>query len=188
MLDDLINLVKQQAGDAIVNNPAIPNDKNDLAVQEAGSSILGGLQNAISGGGLKDVLKLFGGQGNDIASNPVTQQVSGNVVQNLMQKFNLDQGAASNIAGSLVPNVLQKLVNKTNDPSDSSFDIQGIFNNLTNGKTSGMNIQGLLSKVAGSGLDRDGDGDVDLQDAMAMLSGGQGAGGLMDKVKGFFGG
>jgi hypothetical protein len=105
-----------------------------------------------------------------------------------MQKFNLDQGAASNIAGSLVPNVLQKLVSKTNDPSDSSFDIQGIFNNLSNGKTSGMNIQGLLSKVAGSGLDRDGDGDVDLQDAMAMLGGGQGAGGLMDKVKGFFGG
>jgi hypothetical protein len=47
MLDELINLVKQQAGDAIVNNPAIPNDKNDLAVQEAGSSILGGLQNAL---------------------------------------------------------------------------------------------------------------------------------------------
>ena len=119
------------------------------------------------------------------------QNVSGNVIQDLMKKFNLDHGVASNIAGGLVPNVLQKLVNKTNDTNDSSFDIQGIFNSLSDGKTGGMDIQSLLGKVtAGGGLDKDGDGDTDLQDVMAMFNGGTNKSepGVLDTVKGLFGG
>ena len=191
MLDNLINLVKEQAGTAIINNPAIPNDRNDEAIMTAGNSIAGGLQNLLGGGGMKDILKLFGGQGGNLNSNPVVQNISGNVVQDLMKKFNLDQGAASNIAGGLVPNVLNNLVSKTNDPNDSSFDIQGIFNSLSGGQTGGMDIQGLLGKVTAGGLDKDGDGDTDLQDVMAMFSGGGnkagGGGGILDTVKGLFG-
>jgi uncharacterized protein YidB (DUF937 family) len=187
MLENLINLVKEQAGDAIVNNPAIPNENNEAAIQSAGESIAGGLQNIISSGGLKDVLKMFGGQGSDVSSSPVTQQISGNVIQDLMSKFNLDQGSASNIASSLVPNVLSNLVDKTNNPSDSSFDIQGIFNSLSGGKTGGMDIQGLLGKVTSGGLDKDGDGDTDLQDVMSMFGGGGKGKGIMDTVKGLFG-
>lgn len=190
MLDNLLNLVKEHAGSAIINNPAIPNERNDEAIETAGNSIAGGLQNMLGGGGLKDVLKLFGGQGgSDINNNPVVQNLSGNVVQDLMRKFNLDQGAASNIAGGLVPNVLQNLVSKTNDPNDSSFDIQGIFNSLSGGKTAGLNIQSLLGKVTAGGLDKDGDGDTDLQDVMAMFNGGKSnaGGGILDTVKGLFG-
>lgn len=189
MLDNLINLVREQAGDAIINNPTVPNERNEEVIAATGESITGGLQNMLSSGGLKDVLKLFGGQEVPSGNNPVVQNVSGNVIQQLMSRFGLDQQAAGGIAGNLIPQVLQKLVSKTNDPSDSSFDIQGIFNQLSGGKAQGLNIQGLLGKVGQGGLDRDGDGDVDLQDAMAMFSGGgQGGGGnLLDSVKGLFG-
>lgn len=187
MLDNLLNLVKQHAGSSIINNPAIPNERNDEAIETAGNSIAGGLQGMLGGGGIKDVLKLFGGQDANDANNPVVQNVSGNVIQDLMNKFNIDRGQASNIAGGLVPNVLQNLVKKTNDPNDSSFDIQGIFNSLSGGRTSGMNIQSLLGKVTAGGLDRDGDGDTDLQDIMAMFKGNGGGGGMLDTVKGLFG-
>jgi hypothetical protein len=40
----------------------------------------------------------------------------------------------------------------------------------------------LLSKFKG-GMDKDGDGDVDMDDLKSLLGGG---GGMMDKVKGFF--
>lgn len=185
MLDNLINLVREQAGDSIINNPAVPNEQNEQVIAEAGSSITGGLQNMLAGGGLQDVLKLFGGQDQPTSNNPVVQNVSGNVIQQLMSKFGLDQQAASGIAGKMVPDVLRKLVSKTNDPNDNSFDIQGIFNHLSGGKTQGTNIQGLLGKFTGGSLDKDGDGDVDMQDVTAMFSGGQ-AGGLLDSVKGFF--
>lgn len=191
MLENLLDLIKKNAGSAIINNPAIPNERNEEAIETVGNSITSGLQNLLGGGGMKDILKLFGGQGGDVNSNPVVQTISGNVVQDLMKKFNLDQGAASNIAGKLVPGVLQNLVSKTNDPNDKSFDIQGIFNSLSGGKTGSLNIQGLLGKVTAGGLDKDGDGDTDLQDVMAMFSGGRikegGGGGILDTVKGLFG-
>lgn len=187
MLDNLINLVREHAGEAVINNPAVPNERNEEVIAETGNSIAGGLQNLINGGGVKDVLNLFGGQDQANSSNPVVQNLSGGVIQQLMNKFGMDQQAASGVAGNLVPDVLKKLVNKTNDPSDSSFDIQGIFNQLTGGKSQSMNIQGLLGKFTQGGLDKDGDGDTDLQDVMAMFSGGQGgAGGLLDNVKGLF--
>lgn len=187
MLENLLNLVKQQAGPSIINNPAIPNEKNDEAVAVAGQSITGGLQQLLSQGGIKDVLSMFSGNQEINSTNPAVQQVSGNVVQNLMDKLGLDQQQAGSVAGGLVPDVLKKLVSKTNDPGDNSFDIQGIFNSLSGGGTSSMNVQGLLNKFKG-GLDQDGDGDVDLQDLTAAFSGkGSGSGGgIMDKLKGLF--
>jgi len=47
MLDNLINLIRGNSNDAIVNNNAIPNEKNEQAVQTAGTSIMSTLQNAI---------------------------------------------------------------------------------------------------------------------------------------------
>jgi len=183
MLDQLTNLVKQYAGDAIINNPAIPNERNDEAINETSSSIAGGLQNMLSSGGAQDILKMFSGN-QSVSNSTVTNNLSSGVIQNLMSKFGLDQSTASNIANKLVPNVMQNLVQKTNDPNDSSFDIQGIFNGLSRGSTSGFNMQALLNKLKGAGLDQDGDGDTDLQDLTKMLSGG--GGGILDKVKGMF--
>lgn len=186
MLDNLINLVREQAGDAIINNPTVPNERNEEVISATGQSIAGGLQHILASGGVKDVLKLFGGQDAPSGNNPVVQNLSGNVVQQLMSRFGFDQQAANGIAGNLVPNVLQNLISKTNDPADNSFDIQGIFNQLSGGRSQSINIQGLLGKVTQGGLDRDGDGDTDLQDIMAMFSGAGQGGNLLDSVKGFF--
>ena len=73
---------------------------------------------------------MFKGGGNGVANSNLGQQVQSGVVDQLMQKFGLDQGQAGNIAGSLVPNVLQQMVHKTNDPNDSSFDIKGVLGKL----------------------------------------------------------
>jgi hypothetical protein len=96
----------------------------------------------------------------------------------------LDAHQAKDIAGNVVPKTMDQLAAKTADPSDSSFNIQDIFNKLSGGKTGGMNIQGMLNKFGGGQLDKDGDGDVDLQDLQSMFAGG--GGGIMDKVKGMF--
>ncbi len=183
MLDSLLNLVKQHAGDAIAKNNAVPADRTDDIANEAAHSIQGGFENLLSQGSINDVLKLFAGQGS--AQNQLSQQFSGNLVQNLMGKFGMDNNAANGIAGSLIPAVLGSLVKKTNDPGDNAFNIQDLFNDFSGGKTSGFNIQALLSKVQSGALDLDGDGDTDLQDIMLLLNGK--GGGLMDTIKGIFG-
>lgn len=186
MLDQLMDLVKKHAGDAIVNNPDIPNEKNDAAINEASSSITGGLQNMFSQGNVQDIMKMFSGGGN-AANSAAGQELSGGFIQNLMDKFNLNQSQAQSVSDKVVPGVLEDMVSKTNDPSDKSFDIQGIFNSISGGQTAGFNMQGMLDKFKGAKFDIDGDGDTDLQDLMALVKGGS-KGNLMDKVKGLFGG
>ncbi|MBX2922205.1 MAG: hypothetical protein KF746_08445 [Chitinophagaceae bacterium] len=187
MSDNLFDLVKQFAGDAVINNPAIPNERNDEVIAAASGSIQGGFQDLLSQGNISDVLKLFGGRDNGGVQNSITQQISGGLIENLIGKFGLDKQSAGGIAGGLIPAVLSNLVSKANDPNDSSFDVQSLLNNFSGGKTSGVDVQGLLNKVRGGVLDLDGDGDTDLQDLLQLFNQGKGGGGLMDKIKGMFG-
>lgn len=193
MLEQLFNLVKEQAGSAIIQNSDIPNERNDEAIADVSDNISGGLQQALASGQFNEVLSLLGGRGGDLQSNPLANQLSGNAEHSLMEKFNLNQGQAGSIVSSLLPAVLQKFISKTNDPADSSFDLQGIFSSLTGGKTAGLDLQGLLGRVTQGGLDRDGDGDTDMNDIINMVKGGaaqqkqQSGGGVLDMVKGLFG-
>lgn len=184
MIDQLMDLVRKHAGDAIVKNPDIPNEKNEAAIKDASTSIAGGLQGLLAQGNIKDILNMFAGKGG--GTKAVSNQVSGGLIQNLMDKFGLNNRQAENVADKVVPNVLNDMVAKTNDPADKSFDIQGIFNSLSGGQTSGLNMQSILNKLKGGKLDLDGDGDTDFQDLVALVKG-KGGGDIMDKVKGLFG-
>lgn len=174
MLENLLDLVKQHAGQAIVNNPAIPNEHNEAAIAAAGSSITDELKKMIASGNISDVASLFNQSGGNVSDHPVTQQISGNFIQTLMSKFGLGQGAASGIAASLIPTVLQNLVHKTNDPSDSSFNIQSIIGSLVGGGSSSGNAGG---------------GGLDIQNIIGQFTGGgaNAGGGIMDTLKGLMG-
>ena len=167
MFDNLLDLVKSHAGNAIINNPAIPNEHNDAAVEVASSSIFDTLKNAATNGNIGDVMSMFSGGAGNAASSPLAGIMQNSMVQNLMHKFGLDQGAASNVASGLLPNVLQNLVHKTNDPNDSSFDLQGILSKVTGG-AGGFDIGSLVSNFTGGNNQQQG-------------------GGVMDSLKGLFG-
>jgi hypothetical protein len=189
MLENIMQLIKENAGEAVINNADIPNEHKEAVLQETGTSIVSGLQGMLAQGKIKDVLGLFSNPSNVNSSNAVVQQLSGGVLQALMGKFGLNSGQAGNIVSTLIPTVLSKLVGKTQNPADSSFNIQAIFNSLSGGNTAGIDVQGLMGKMAqGSGLDRDGDSDVDLQDLAAAFTGGGKAGGNpLEALKGLFG-
>ena len=182
MIENLNSLVKQNADATIINNTAIPNERNEEAVQEASTAIEDSLKTSLSNGHVKEVATLFNSTGDHITANPVTQQATGNFMDRLQSRFGLNVQQAANIANNLIPTVLKRLVHKTSDPADNSFDLQKIFNEVSNGKTNGLNIQGMMAKLKGS-MDKDGDGDVDLQDLKAFFAG---SGGVVDKIKGLF--
>lgn len=181
MFENLTNLVRQNAGDAIIRNPAIPNEKNEAAVETAGSSIMTTLKNALSSGRLNDVLGFF--KNGKQASPDLVQEATNNYAQELQNNLGVAPAEASKTAAAVVPQTMQQLATKTADPSDKSFNIQDIFNKLSNNKTSGFNMQEMLNKFTGGKLDKDGDGDVDFKDLKSVFSGG---GGIVDKVKGMF--
>ena len=136
MFEQLLSLVKENAGDAIVNNPAIPNEHNDAAINTAATGIMDHLKTAMSSGGVDGITNLF--KGGNVAGNPMVGNISNGVAQNLMSKFGIDSNQAGGIVQSLIPVVMSKFVNKTNDPNDKSFDMQGIIGSLTSGGAGGL--------------------------------------------------
>lgn len=194
MLDQLLNLIQQQGQQTVVENPAIPNQFNQQVLGEAGNSILGGLQQALAGGGLSQVMNMFsqGGSGGGIGSllsNPMVQGIIQQFSGTLTNQFSVSPDQAGQVSQSLIPQVLASFAGKVTDPNDQSLDINGVMQSLAGGNAAGIDFQGLLSKFQGAGGDVDGDGDADLQDIIARVSGGasqSGAGGLMDMVQGFF--
>jgi hypothetical protein len=173
MLENLINLVKSHAGDAIINNSDIPNERNDEAIQLASENIFQGLQKAFSSGnnegiGIENLVSLFS-KGGTPANNQISQGIQNSVVQGLIKQFGLGENKAGNIASMLIPVVMNQLVNKTNDPNDNSFDLQDIFNKVSGGKTGGVDIGSLINQFSGN------------KDEVKPGSG------LLDSLKGLFG-
>ena len=149
MFETIMNLVRQHAGQTVINNPAIPNDQNEGVLQTVTGSILNGLGQQAQGGGLGGLLSMVTGQGgsSSIADHPATQGVQQTVQQDLMGKLGISPQVAMSIAGALVPMVLSKLMHKANDPSDSSVDPGSLLNSLggQGGGLGGM-LGGLFGK------------------------------------------
>ncbi len=154
MLEQLFNLVKENAQDAIVNNNAIPNQHNEAAVGEATNAIHDHLSQAVSQGNLQEILGLFGNAQN-LTSNPLVENIVSQLAGSLSSKFGVDGAQAQNIASSLIPQVLEKFSSKTNDPTDSSFSMNDIMSHLAGGGgTRGVDFGNIVSQMRrGDGVD-----------------------------------
>jgi hypothetical protein len=169
MFDNLLALVQQHAGDAIIKNDAIPNERNDEAVQLASSSIFDTLKNSVSNGNVGDIVNMFSANNTVNNGNAMAGIMQNDLVQNLMHKFGIDANAAGGIAQNLIPTVLSNLVSKTNDPNDSSFNLQDIVSKVGGGN---LDIQSIIGNFTGNNTTEDGKNS---------------GGGIMDSLKGLFG-
>ena len=210
MLEELFNLVKGSANESVINNPDVPNEHNDAVVAEATNTVASGLRNMVSGGGLQNVLSLFGNneQGEQqtaqtLSGNPIVNMMIGHFAGKLMSKFNLGGSQASTVANNLIPGVMSSLVNKTNDPANSDFSIEALLHSITGGQSTqvaqeqqaggntGFNFKDLISQFSGVSQNV-GSGRGGFIDIVSKLAGGAqaqqqqtGGEGLMDMIQGF---
>ncbi|HEY1038925.1 MAG TPA: hypothetical protein VGF30_05940 [Bacteroidia bacterium] len=136
MFDNLLKLVQENAGDAIINNNAVPNEKNNEAINLTTNSIFDTLKSQASGGGMNNIMDMF-----NTATPPNETIMSGmnsNVTSSLMNQLGINNSQAASIAASIIPQVMNKLVSKTNDPSDNSFDMNSILGSLGGGNAPGI--------------------------------------------------
>lgn len=204
MLENLFNLIKEQGADAVINNPVIPNEQNNAVIADATHSVASELQGVLAGGGLQSVLSMFGNNTGDsngassILNNPIVSNIIGSFTNKLTNNHGIAGNQASGIAQNLIPGVISSLINKTNNPNDSSFDINGIISSLTGGGGTAqaggaVDLQGIIGKFTKGGLDTDGDGQIEISDIISKVTGGgtqqqsgdSGGGGFMDIIKGF---
>lgn len=151
MIDQLVKLVQQNAGDAIVNNNAVPNQFNGAAIESVAQQILGSLQSQAAQGDLQQVASMFkGADATSLAGNPMVTQMVSKVAGEFAAKFGISPQIAQTIAAGLIPQVLNQFIKKTNDPDDNDFDLQDMLRGFTG--NSGLNVGDLLGKAGGGSL------------------------------------
>lgn len=207
MLEEIFNLVK---GTASNEQATVPAEQNNEIVAEATNTVASGLRNMVAGGGLQNILSLFGGNSNNsgqqqsgssMLSNPVVNMMIGHFAGKLMSKYNIGGSQANSIANNLIPNVISGLVTKANDPNSPGFNIENLLNSITGGgatqvqqeqqnSAGGFNISDLIGQFTGGGGQQSGGGG--LMDIVSKLAEGaqtqqqkNGGGGLMDLIQGF---
>jgi hypothetical protein len=182
MFEQLTQLVKQFGGDVIVNNTAVPNDG---VMNEASSSILSGLQKMVSEGNIDQLSSLIQDNKSIDSSNPVVQKLTEQLSGSLGDKFGLSGDAASGVAGSLVPNVLSKLIGDAKDPNHKGFEVSDLVNAISESDGKSTLMDAVSKYGAQFGLDQNNDGKVDMSDAMAAVSNkGGGISGFLGKLFG----
>jgi Bacterial protein of unknown function (DUF937) len=175
MLEQLMGLIKDNSQEAIVNNPAIPNEHNNDAMQTILSSIVGGLANQQSAGNSSGLFGLLSGKSSNLSSNPIVSGIANQAIGSLMTKFGLDKSAAGGIISAVLPSVLGSFINKTNDPNDSSIDLSSVMGAVM-GNSGQQNAGGGMIDLLGSVL-----GGAQQQQQPQQQQGG----GLMDLLGGF---
>jgi hypothetical protein len=168
MLENLNQLVKENAQEAIVNNNEVPNEKNEAAIQAASGSIFDALKQQMASGNVSQLADTF--KSGDAGNSPVVQQASTNFTDKLAG-MGINLQSAKSIAASIIPGVFSKFIKKTNDPNDSSFDIKDVLGKIA-GPDGKFQISDLTSMFGGN---KTGGGDSDEEQ-----------GGMMDKLKGMF--
>ena len=146
-----MQLIQQYGQQSVVNNPEVPDEHNEGVMKEAGSAIMSVIGSEPEKAG--EILQN--------PDHPAVQQIQGNFVTSVMEKFGISQSAASGIAATLIPTILSTL---GSGASGSGINVQEILQSIKGG-----NFSNLSSLGAKFGLDKDGDGDVDLNDVTKMF-------------------
>jgi hypothetical protein len=149
MLDQLIKLVEQNSGDAIVKNPVIPNQFNNAAIQEVAGSIFNTLKGQVAQGNMQQVVSMFkgGASQSSLANNPMVNQMISSVAANFASKFGISSSQAQSIVSSLLPAVMNQVISKTNDPKDNSFDLTNMVKTMSGNNN--IDVASIVGQLAG---------------------------------------
>ena len=184
MVDQIKNVIEQLASQEIAKS-SVDNNLTSQIAQETGNSLMNGFTSAFQQGNMGDVMSLFNQDKNSLVSNPLVQQIISGLTNNLGAKVGIDSAQASSLASTIIPLVISFLGSKAKS-GEAGFNITDIVSGL-----GGSNSGSMLDALGGLGLDKNGDGKVDFQDALAALTGGSASnakqGGLGGLLGGLFG-
>ena len=145
MLDQLLKLVEQHAGQAIVSNKAIPDQLNNAAIKEVTNQIFNGIHGQVTHGKMEQVVALFQSGISSKTQSPVMTTIVETVTNSLSTKFNIAPDVAKSVADSIVPAVMNQVIKKTNDPKDIDFDLQQMLRRMSGNNN--LDISGLISSA-----------------------------------------
>ncbi|WP_295770830.1 hypothetical protein [uncultured Mucilaginibacter sp.] len=142
MFEKLFLLVKNNAGMAIMNNPVIPAASREAVLTEASSSIIDVLKNSMETGRVNDIIKFFQFSGS--YNQNLVSSMSNKFANRLNKFYSIDMTAAHDAANSLIPAVMNQLVQETNSEQPKEFALGTMLSQL-NGNRADLN--GLVNQM-----------------------------------------
>src|SRR3978361_72834 len=108
MFEKLFLLVKNNAGTAVIDNPAIPLKYHEAVINEASSSIIEVLKNQMETGKIKDLVRFF--QFSGIYNNSLVASIVNKFAAKLNNFYGIEPASARVTATSLITPVMKELV------------------------------------------------------------------------------
>lgn len=148
MLEQIIQLVQQQASDYFVGDAGVPNEQAGAAAQAAGESIFEVIQNQILSGNMGAVQDLLGvGQsgntpgGNDAMSAIMQQAVA--VLGGKLMNQGVSQQAAQSASANIMPTLMNMVLGsfRSPAPADAGFDVGSLIGLVLGGSGGNQNTQ-----------------------------------------------
>ncbi|HLN52173.1 MAG TPA: hypothetical protein VK212_00605 [Lentimicrobium sp.] len=132
MIEEVKSIVREYSDDAIINNPAIPNDKNEKAIETTANSLIEHIKDEARTGNthaLLDILK----KNDDPALNPSVNRVSTGVAGDLVKKLGVDNSTAMGVVNKIIPPIIDKIRTKANDPGEKEINLNNFLGSFNRG-------------------------------------------------------
>jgi hypothetical protein len=133
MFEKLFLLVKNNAGTAVIDNPAIPEKYHEAVINEASSSIIEVLKGQMEAGRVKDLVKFFQFPG--IYNNSVVTSMVNKFANKLNNFYGIDPKSAMVASNSLITPVMAELVKESKDEKNKDFGLGNFLSKLNGNHT-----------------------------------------------------
>jgi hypothetical protein len=141
MFEKLYLLVKNNAGTAVMDNPAIPEKNREAVINDASSSIIEVLKGQVEGGKLKDLVNYF--QFTGMFNNPLISNAVRKFANKLNNYYQIEPETAMNISKALITPVMQELIKESKSEQNKEFALSSLIQKL-----SGNRADALLKELA----------------------------------------
>ncbi|MDP9081649.1 MAG: hypothetical protein M3O71_29910 [Bacteroidota bacterium] len=129
MFEKLFMLVKNNAGTAVIDNPAIPAKYHEAVINEASSSIIEVLKNQLETGKIKDLIKFF--QFSGIYNNALVSSIINKFANKLNNFYGIEPASAMQAANTLITPVMEELVKESKDAKNIDFGLSNFISKLS---------------------------------------------------------
>lgn len=157
MLEQIINLIKDKAIEQFVNNTDVPNSQAETAAEATGESIFEVLKDQVLKGNISELSELLSGvlgggsaaatndatvgstatgnagtESTGFMSNPIVKAIITKVTEALGQKTDVSQEKAAEASSSVVPNIIQQVIEKfmSPDKTDADFNVNDFIQSV----------------------------------------------------------
>ena len=142
MFGKLYLLVKNNAGTAVIDNPAIPEKYHDAVINEATSSIIEVLKGQMEMGKMKDLVSFF--QLSGMSNKSIVKSIVNKFANKLNTYYGIDPVPALRTANALIKPVMEEMVKQSKNEKNLDFGLSNLLSKLTGGE---RDMSGLVNHM-----------------------------------------